>query len=340
MTERSLFWDGSVLGDSGPYTQLHLHDYFYRSIMNGTGDRGPIRGWRDELEVTGVTSPISVAAGGAIVYGMPFDMDTANSISVSTPSSGLSRYDRIVIRRDWATQTVRLARVSGTAAIAPSVPALTQTALVIWEIPLATILIDSTGTISVTDTRDFCAISTEWPANVVTTGMYADGAITNALRPDRTRWETKGANEIRPNAANPCVWVAGASYDYWEFTDGVFTRGWAYFQAPVSLVGSLDFYVWSIPDVNGAGAGAENAQWDYSIYYGSYDAVPTNTTGTTNVDQQARVNTTFYADAFATAVTATEGDVIAVRLSRDGAADSYNSDMRVLAIEMRWTADA
>jgi hypothetical protein len=271
---------------------------------------------------------------------MLYDSDTANTVNIPTPSSGFSRYDRIVLRRDWSVQTVRLARVSGVAAITPSIPSLTQTALVTWEIPLATILIDDAGTITITDTREFCAPSTEWPANVVEAGMYAEGAITTALRPDRTRWEARGANEIRGDAANPCTWVVGASYDYWQFADAAFNRGWAYFQAPAGLVGTLDFYVWSIPNVNGAGAGAENAQWDYSIYYGTFDVVPTNATGTTNVDQQARVNTTFYADAFAAAIPATEGDVIAVRLSRDGAADSYNSAMRVLAIEMRWTADA
>jgi len=339
MTERSLFWDGEVLGDCGPYTQLHLHDYFFRSIMDGTANRGVIRGWRDQLEVTGTSSPISIASGGGVVYGMLYDSDSATTFSISTPASGLSRKDRIVLRRDWSVQTVRVARVAGTAAAFPSVPALTQTALVMWEIPLATVLVEDDGTITVTDTRQFCTPTTTWPANCVTLGSYEVGAVTSDKRPDRTRWETRGANEIRPNSANPCVWTVGASYDYWEFTDGVFTRGWAYFQAPVFTAGTLDFYVWSVPDVNGAGGGAENAQWDYSIYYGGQGA-PTNATGTTNVDQQARVNTTFYADAFATAIPAIEGDIIAVRLSRDGAADSYNSDMRVLAIEMRYTADA
>lgn len=340
MAEHSLFWDGSVLGDCGPYTQQHFHDWFYRTVFNGDDNRGPIRGWRDELLVSGTSSPITVAAGGAVVYGGLYDSDAATSVAVSTPSSGFSRYDRIVVRRDWSAQTIRIARVTGTAAAIPAVPALTQTALITWEIPLATLLIDDAGTITVTDTREFCAPATEWPANCVVAGMFAEGAVTAAIRPDRTRTETRGANEIRPNSANGCTRVAGASYDYWQFADAVFNRGWAYFMAPVGLVGTLDFYVWSTPDVNGAGAGAENAQWDYSIYYGNADAIPTNVAASTNVDQQLRVNTRFYYDAFATAIPATAGDLIAVRLSRDGAADSYNSAMRVHAITMSWTAQA
>lgn len=197
MTERSLFWDGEVLGDCGPYTQLHLHDYFFRSIMDGTANRGVIRGWRDQLEVTGTSSPISIASGGGVVYGMLYDSDSATSLNISTPASGLSRKDRIVLRRDWSVQTVRVARVAGTAAAFPSVPALTQTALVIWEIPLATVLVEDDGTITITDGRQFCTPTTEWPANCVTLGSYEVGAVTSDKRPDRTRWETRGANEIR-----------------------------------------------------------------------------------------------------------------------------------------------
>ena len=341
MTERSLFWDTAALGDGPPYTQTDLQDRFYRSLINGTGNRGPVQGWRDELEVSGTSSPLTVATGGACVYGMLFDSDSALTIPVSTPSSGLSRYDRIVVQRTWTTQVTRITRISGTAAAAPAVPALTQTANIVWEIPIATILVDDEGLITVTDTREYCTFSTEWPANAVTAGMFAEGAVTAAKIPDRTRYELKGSKQIRPDGGAACTWVAGASYDYWQFADAAFNRGWVYFMGPTGLVGNqVDFYTWSVPNVNGAGAGAENCQWDYSIYAGASGGTLANTAGTTNVDQQLRVNTTVYRDQIVAGLVVGEGQIISFRLSRDGAADSYNSAMRLLGIEMVWTADA
>src|SRR4030042_1908375 len=133
MTQRSLFWDGAILGDCGPYTQAHLQDQFFRCLAGAYGNRAVVRGWRDELEVSGISSPVTVAAGGAMVYGMFYDSDAASGVSVSTPSSGFSRYDRIVLRRDWSVQTVRVDRVVAVAGDVPAVPALTQAAGAISE---------------------------------------------------------------------------------------------------------------------------------------------------------------------------------------------------------------
>lgn len=340
MTERSRFWDGTAVGDAVAVGQAHLHDQFFRCVAGNTGDRSVVRGWRNELEVSGTSSPISVASGGGVVYGMFFDSDAAVAVSIPTPSSGFSRYDRIVLRRDWSTYTVRVARVAGVAAAVPAVPALTQGAGAIWESPLATVLVDDAGTITVTDTREFCALLSEWAANIVTAGMYEEGAVTADKRPDRARWLFCGYPEIEPDSANPATRVAGGSYDYLQFADAAQNDAWAYFLIPDGVTGTQTVYVWSIPDVNGAGGGAENCQWDYTIYYGGDGAIPNSASGTTNVDQQARVNTRFYRDSIHAGLAAIEGDVVAIQLSRDGAADSYNSAMRLLGIELYWTADS
>jgi len=341
MAERSRFWDGIILGDAVAVGQTHLHDQFFRSVINGTGNRGPLFGWRNDMLVSGGSSPLSVAAGGGCVYGMLYDSDAAVSVSIPTPSSGLSRYDLVVLRRDWSVQQVRIARVAGVAALVPAVPALTKTAGTIWEVPLATLLIDDAGTIVATDTREFCAFTTEWPLNIVATDMYAEGAVTAAKIPDRTRYNLKGAGQIEPDSVNPCTWVAGASYDFWQFVDAAQNDCWVYFMGETGDTGAgVDIYLWTVPDVNGAGAGAENAKWDYSIYYGTYDGALTNAAATANVDQQVRLNTTVYRDQLVAALPAVEGQIIAIQLSRDGVADSYNSDMRLLGIELVWTADA
>lgn len=342
MAERSRFWDGNaVLGDDGPYGQTHLHNQFFRSILNGTGDRGVLRNWRDELLVSGGTSPVSVATGGAVLYGFLYDNDAAASVSIPTPSAGNSRYDLIVVRADWAVQTARIARVAGVAAAAPAVPTVTQTVNVTWEIPLATVLVTDAGVITLTDTRDFAAFTTEWPANAVTTAKYAVGSVTPAKVPDRTRYQLKGSGQIEPDSAAPCTWVAGGSYDYWQFADAATNAGWVYFMAPTGLVSAqVDVYVWSVPDVNGAGGGVENCQWDYNTYSGTYGGTLANTNATVNVDQQLRNNLTAYADQLIAGFAISAGDILILQLSRDGAADSYNSAMRLLGIEMRFTADA
>jgi hypothetical protein len=219
---------------------------------------------------------------------------------------------------------------------------MTQSAGAIWDIPLATVLIDDAGTITVTDTREYTAYTTAWPANIIAAGMYEAGAVTADKIPDRTRYELKGSGQLEPDATNPCAWTVGGSYDYWQFADAVTDSCWVYFMGPLDMASAqLSLYVWSVPDVNGAGAGAENCEWDYNIYYGADGGALTNTTGTVSVDQQARVNTTVYRDQVpAAALAVSEGQIVAFQLSRDGVADSYNSAMRLLGIEASWTSEA
>jgi len=299
-----------------------------------------MKGWRNELAVTGTSSPVSVDTGGAVVYGMLFDMDAATTASIPTPSSGNSRYDRIVAQRDWANQVVRIVRVSGVAAPAPAVPALTQSAGTFWEIPLATVLIDDAGTITVTDTREFCEFGTTWPANIVTAGMFEQGAVTISEIPDRTRYEAKGSGQIEPAAANPCTWAAGPSWDYFTFVNGAANVAWIYFMGSYDIVGaSVDFYLWNGPTAVAAG----DVKWNYNIYYGTDGGALTNLAGTTPVIAQGgRAVGNAYRDQIVAAVPVGAGQIIAFELTRDGGhgTDTYGSPVWAIALEASWTADA
>lgn len=339
MTERSRFWDGEILGDCGPYTQTHLHDQFFRSVLNGTGDRGPVKNWRNELEVTGTSSPVSVNTGGGVVYGMLFDMDAATTVSIPTPSSGTSRYDVVVAQRDWGNQVVRIARHAGTAAVSPAVPTLTQSAGTFWEIPLGTVLVDDAGTITVTDAREFCEFGTTWPADIVTVGMFEQGAITAAKIPDRTRDDTKGSGQLEEDSNNPCTWAAGPSWDYFTFTNGVTNAVWVYFLGSYDIVGaSVDFYIWGGPTAVAAG----NVKWDYNIYYGTDGGALTNATGSGLVAQGGRAVGTIYRDQLAAAIPVGAGQIVALQITRDGGdgTDTYGSPVWAIAIEASYTADA
>ena len=342
MTERSLFWEGTVLGDCGPYTQTHLMDQFVRAITNGTGNRGVLFGWLNELEATASTTPVSIASGAAIVYGMFYHNDEAVSVSIPTPSAGFSRYDLIVLRRSWSDQTIRVARVAGVAATSPSVPSLTQTVNTTYEIPLAQVLVDDTRSLTITDIREFCVFSNNWPTLLaVDTEHFALDCVTADKIPDRTRSDIKEAGQLEPDSTNAPTWTAGAAYDYWSFADAVTDTVWVYFHFPPNMVGTtMDVYIWSVPNVNGVGAGAENVKWDWTAYRMSDGGSTSSTSGTINADQQARVNTTVYQDALVAAMPTVSANIVAMSLSRDGAADSYNSAMRLLGVEVSYTINA
>ena len=343
MTQRSLFWDGEVLGDCGPYVSAQLHDQMFRSVTGCTGDYGVLFNWRDNLEVTGTSAPISVASGAAVVYGTFYEADTAVSISVSNPASGYSRYDVIVVRRDASAQTVRIGVVTGNQSTGtPTVPSLTQDASATYEIPLANILVEDTGVITVTDAREFAQFSMALAAGAFVTGdMISDGEVTEDKLANQTRWECKGAGQIEPDNTNPCTLVAGANYDYWSFAAAAQNEAWVYFMAPTGLVaGTIAFYLWTAPNAAAAG----DVKWDYNVYYGSSGGALTNATGSILIAQGGRAVANSYQDAFFTITTAVllEGQIIALQVARDGAhgTDTYGNTARLLGVEMQWTSDA
>ena len=343
MTEISRFWDGVALGDCGPYTTANVHSEFFRAILNGTGNRGPLYYWLNDLEVYtssgGSTGPLTVAEGAAIIYGLFYENDSPVTVSIPTPSSGTSRYDRIVVRRDWSTQTARIARVTGTAAISPVVPALTQSVGGIYEIPLATILVDDAGTIAITDAREFCTYSTEWPALSVDTEQFAAGAVTAAKIPNRTRYFIKEAGALEPDTVTTATWVAGANYDFWNFATGVNQSVWLYDFVPYDQAGTtLTVNLWTVPDAAAAG----NVRWDYNYALVLPDAVASFTTGNIVVAQGGRLITTVYQDAFCAPGSATVGQLFILEIIRLGgdAADTFGNAMRLLGVEIQYTAQA
>jgi len=339
MTERSYFWNTTGGGDGAVYTQSEMMDRFFRAVLNGTGNQGVLKGWRDSLEVSGSASPLSVAAGGAVIYGMIYETDAAVSATIAAPASGTDTY-YVVVRRSWAAKTCRIAVVD----------ALVQTVNTTYDIPLATVEITAAGAITLTDTREYCRFGTEWPAGIIDSEHYDAGAVTPAKIADRTRYQFRGAGrlETQEGTLYGAEWIGAggiyvAAYDHWRMADAVTDGLWAYFWPPVSLVGgTVDFYVWSAPDVNGLGAGAENVHWDIYVYQG-YSGITfyeVDSTATL-VDQQARLEANIYADQVASSVNVVSQAPLAVLIQRAGAQpdDDFFAPMRLLGVEMRFTAD-
>lgn len=155
MTEDSFFWTTGGAGDgSATYTRSDL-SLAHRIIAACSSAEGVAPGYRSECagSAPGLNTA-RIAPGGAIVDGIPYD-NNAN-VDVSIPSAvgqGNTRIDRIVLRADWTAQTVRITRIPGVDAASPTPPAITQSSGVIYDVTLYQALVDTSGSVSLTDER-------------------------------------------------------------------------------------------------------------------------------------------------------------------------------------------
>lgn len=161
MAERSQIWDTNGTGD-GPlagYSETQTEEFF-RDLW--TGDRyatdGVLPGVAGDLACTSSTNQVTVAAGAAMVYGKYYQNTSSLAIAVTSPVVGTTGL-RVVLRVNWAAQTVRATVVKNTDGTSAA-PAVTQSAGTTWDITLATGTITTGGSISLTDAREFCHVPT------------------------------------------------------------------------------------------------------------------------------------------------------------------------------------
>lgn len=142
MSEHSMLWNGTSVGDAGAASYSAPYDFdtelalIFSSLTGAEGviDHGGV--FRDALNKYAPTfsvNQITVDTGLGLSYGNWHYNDAALNIAIPAAASG-TRIDRIVLRKDWTTQTVRLTRVAGT--IGAGVPAITQSVGSTWDVPL------------------------------------------------------------------------------------------------------------------------------------------------------------------------------------------------------------
>ena len=159
MAFKSGMWTSNGVGD-GPeagYDQDWVRGTWHALFASGVADAGVVADYEDALLVTTTAETYTVATGFACVYGFFFENTASYDFEVVTPVGG-TRIDRIVVRADWAAQTVELAVVTGTPGGAA--PSLTQTASTTWEIPLSQASVTTGGAITLTDQREYLGAST------------------------------------------------------------------------------------------------------------------------------------------------------------------------------------
>lgn len=183
MAEVSFLWQTNGTGDGTDtgYTQTQMFEWL-RSFLtpSATNLGGVAPDYQNKLAVSGTSSPVSVATGAALVYGIPYVNTAAVNVAIPTPS-GATRIDRIVLRADYTAQTVRITRIAGTEGGAG--PSLTQSAGTTWDIPLAQVSITTAGVVTVTDQREWLSLVGD---GAVTTAKLAADAVTGAKIADDT----------------------------------------------------------------------------------------------------------------------------------------------------------
>lgn len=286
MTQKSFFWNGASIGDADTWTPgrgYHMAnedyespwvDLMMRALLNGTGNRGVLLGWANELAVTGAASPIQVDTGSAIIYGLFYDNDAAMNVAVDTPTDA-TRVDRLVIRRDWAAQTARVTLLEGIEGTGAA-PAMTQspapTGSGIYDIPLATVSITTGGVITLTDEREFCEFTTVPEDDSLATAHLVNEGADWESRETRTKTFMLGAGDLQPistpngyfdytsthtalQSTSAATWgAAAASFEGWQCAGAVTRYLLAAFKMPADYVPntSITMYTWWIDDCGAA----------------------------------------------------------------------------------------
>ncbi len=122
MAELSYFWDGTTVGDAtqAPYSYAEVAE----AIAAIYGDSFVIPEYLNNLEPVGGAT-MYIDTGAAQVLGYMYINNDYYYPSFDAQGGGNNRIDRIVLRLDTATQTVRLTIIKGVAAATPDIPALT-----------------------------------------------------------------------------------------------------------------------------------------------------------------------------------------------------------------------
>ena len=280
MTQTSLFWNGTSTGDADTWTRdggYHMAydgespwvDLFMRTLLNGTGNRGVLDGWLNELAVTGVATPVQVDTGAGIIHGLFYENDAALNVAVPSPVSD-TRIDRIVVRRDWEAQTARVTRLVGLeGGVAPAITQSVDSG--IYDIPLAQLSVTTGGVIAVTDEREFCTFCTMVGDGSINTGQIANEAVGWDQRTQAVKSIFYGGSDLLALAGDfsygsgllltgavTATWgSAAASMEGWRCAGtGIGNKRSFYvaFKPPADFVPGTTIYpyLWWIDDANGA----------------------------------------------------------------------------------------
>lgn len=240
MSERSFIFNAdSASGGVGTINEADWQNMLRRFLATGV-----ITGSLNQLAVTADGSGMSVSldTGDGFVEGFFYRNDAALAKTIAAANATNPRIDTGVLRMDRVANSVVSAVVTGTAAVSPVPPTLTQTDS-LYELPLADVRVPAAAGVivaaDVTDRRVFSKNLSERDAN-------AAYDVSRVIL---------GAGQLEANGGAPVIVGAGS----WPV--------WAMDSATTEIVGGLrdvpnhwTTYSVSIYWTN-LGTGAGNVQW-------------------------------------------------------------------------------
>jgi hypothetical protein len=273
MTEFSGLWTTGGAGDgASTYTRADLSTFF-KVLAACMDDEGVAPAYLNALigSTTGANNA-RIGTGGALVDGKVYNNSAAVDVTIpSAVGGGNTRIDRVVLRADWTLQTVRVTRIAGTDAGSPTAPAITQVSGTTYDILLCQALVNTAGTVTITDERTFAKPGTDAIVtaaitdDAVTAAKIADGAIDAAAKiVDSVITAAKIANRTRylwisPNN-NSLTWQNGSGL---IMPDGANNSVYGAFFVPADYVSGGTVVAHVSPE------GSGNMRCSGTAYYGA-----------------------------------------------------------------------
>jgi hypothetical protein len=201
MTEKSFYHNGTALNDAleSPYSSEEFAELL-KILHSPVQGSYVLPGQLNSLAVTaGAGRTVDVASGRAFIRGRWYENDATVNMALSTNTSGLPRWDRIIIEINLSTGAASLVVIEGGYAALPFVPDLAPVETVV-QMPLARVYIpDSYAAVSsyyVHDERQF-ANNAYHQINYSTRNLFVNGNFvlfgcnpdaTAARRPMDAQW--------------------------------------------------------------------------------------------------------------------------------------------------------
>jgi hypothetical protein len=152
--ESSYLWTTGGVGDAITYTTADWSNII-KVVSASPGGEG-VGTWLDNLAATATTNKVTISTGAAVVDGKPYLCSVAGDITIpSAVGGGNTRIDRIVLRANWISQTVRLYRIPGTDAASPSAPVYSSTRGSSFDVLLWQATVNASGAVTLVDERQW-----------------------------------------------------------------------------------------------------------------------------------------------------------------------------------------
>ncbi len=201
MAQISYLWTTSSSGDgAATYTRSNWSEI--SKILGGcSGSQGIVPNYLNCFSAACELETLIIHSGGALVDGKPMRNTTSASVTIpAAVGGGNTRIDRVTLRAMWnagdaSPQTVRIWRIEGIDAGAPTVPDLVQTAGSTYDLPLWQATVNTAGTITAkTDERYYssCALAGQGLQTASATGELESTFIRNRQGNSATVWSATG----------------------------------------------------------------------------------------------------------------------------------------------------